>query len=261
VIAAVRKYGAWVRLEGTAVAAYRVQLFLSLFGWVVPLAFMALWNTAASNSGVMTSGQSTAYYIVLLVATNFGISGDIIFSFGPMVYSGELSTLLMMPYSSVLVILARPVVTAVIRSLPLVVIIPLMAIAMNASFTRDPLVIAAAVGLGLLGWISTVAFSWLYALAALWVGKWNGIMGLLSGVQWVLGGLVAPSAFMPTWLAWCMRLSPFWLAEGGMGELLAGVMALQWWMPVSAVGWIVVLGLLFRLAWPRAMRRFEAVGI
>jgi ABC-type uncharacterized transport system permease subunit len=148
-----------------------------------------------------------------------------------------------------------------IQSLPLVIVIPLLAIMMNAEFTDNPTVVLSAIGLFILGWISAVAAGCLYALLALWFGKWGGIMGLLNGLQWVLGGLIAPSPFMPDSIAWIMRLSPFWLANGGAGELLSGTIQPQWWMAVVGIGWPVVLLVGFRFAWRGAMKRFEAVGI
>jgi ABC-type uncharacterized transport system permease subunit len=252
---------AWAGIEFKATSAFRPQLMVGLFGWVVPFAFMALWNTASQGTGIMTPSQTTAYYLIQLVTTNLAIGTWIVFGFGPAVYSGELSTLLMMPFSPVLALLAKPLVRTGIQVIPLILVVPLFSVAMNAEYVSDPLTIAASVGLYVLGWISATLAGCLWALTALWFGKWGGIMGLLNGLEWLLGGLIAPSAFMPDALAWAMHLSPFWLGAGGAGELLSGAISPAWWMLAVGLCWPVVLLIAFRHLWKVSMRRFEAVGI
>ena len=256
-----RGLGAWCRLETQAAMAFRAQMLTSIFGWVVPLAFMALWGFAASSSGVMTPGQTVAYYLVQLVATAITLPAGVIFGFGQAVYSGGLSGLLLMPFPSILAIMAQPVVRAVIGALPLVIVVPILSYTLGADFDVGFPTALAAIGLGVLGWVATLAFCCVCGLSALWMGKWDAILSLVLGIQWIFGGLIAPSVFMPGWLRWAMRLSPLWLSGGGVGELLSGTVGLAWWMPTVIIGWIVALLLLFRWAWPRAMRRFEAVGI
>jgi ABC-type uncharacterized transport system permease subunit len=257
----VRGFGAWFKLEATATAAFRAQMFVSLFGWVVPFAFMALWKVAAADSPVMAPGQTTAYYLVMLVLTNLSITASLIFGFGPLVYTGELSTLLMMPLSPAFAVIAKPIARGLIRALPLVVAVPLLGWGMGARFASSPDAVLGGIALAMLGTVAATMTAAVFALSALWFGKWDGIMGLFNGVQWVLGGLVAPSVFMPAWLAWTMRLSPLWAAQGGCAEALSGSVAPRWWMFAAPVGWIVVMAAAWRWAWPRAMRRFEAVGI
>ena len=257
----VRGLGAWCRLEAQAALMFRAQLLTSVFGWVVPLAFMALWGFAASGSGVMTQGQTTAYYLVQLAATTIGFPAGLVFGFGSSVYSGGLSALLLMPFPSIMAIMAQPIVRAVMSSLPLVVVIPVLSWSLGADFSAGWLTGLAAIGLFLLGWVSTIVFCCVCGLSALWMGRWDAIMSLLLGIQWIFGGLIAPSVFMPGWLMWTMRLSPLWLGGGGAAELLSGTVRLAWWMPVVAVVWISALILTFRVLWPCAMRRFEAVGI
>ncbi|MCL1838165.1 MAG: hypothetical protein FWG47_02475 [Propionibacteriaceae bacterium] len=252
---------AWLRLESRAAFMYRAKLMIGLFGWVVPLAFMALWNLAADGSGIMSANQTSAYYLVILLTTNLFLGGEIIFGFASRVYTGELSGLMLMPFPSLLAILPAPLMQALIRCAPLTVALGLLTWALDADFQISVFTALIAVLLGFFGWIASVLFCYLYALTALWIGKSEGILGLFFGFWWVLSGLVAPSVFMPGWLGWVMRLSPLWLAVGGMGELLSGVVTPSWWMPVSLGVWIAGLAALLRWAWPRAMRRFEAIGI
>ncbi|MDR1119204.1 MAG: ABC-2 family transporter protein [Bifidobacteriaceae bacterium] len=259
--ALLRGFGAWFKLELKAAAAFRAQIVMSLLGWVVPFAFMALWNTAAAGTDVMTPGQTTAYYLVMLVVTTLSRDGDLIFGMGRMVYTGELSTLLMMPFPPVLAVLGRPFATIIILAFPLAVVAPLLAWAMGAQFATGLGAVLAGLALGLIGALADMMTAAVFSLAALWFGKWDGIMGLYFGVGWVLGGLVAPSSFMPDWLAWAMRLSPVWARQGGCAELLSGALAPKWWMFAVAATWVGVMALAWRRLWPRAMRRFEAVGL
>ena len=256
-----RGLGAWCRLETQATLAFSALMLTSIFGWVVPLAFMALWGFVAAGSGIMSPGQTVAYYLVQLAATALTFPSGIVFGFGHAVYSGELSSLLLMPFPPILAIMAQPVVRAVIAASPLVIVVPILSYALGADFSVTWTTAVAAIGLGLLGWVATIAFCCVAGLSALWMGRWDAILSVLLGIQWIFGGLIAPSVFMPGWLKWSMRLSPLWLSGGGVGELLSGTVGLAWWMPAAIVGWIVVLICAFRLLWPRAMRRFEAVGI
>ncbi|MDR1449894.1 MAG: ABC-2 family transporter protein [Propionibacteriaceae bacterium] len=254
-------FRAWSKLTVKATAAFRVELIVSLLDWVVPLAFMALWNTAAASSGIMSPGQTTTYYLVQLVTSNLSLSGSLIFGLGPLVYSGELSVLLLMPLPPIIPLATESIVNRLIRSAPLVVAVPLMAWFMKAGSSADWRSVLLASVLGLLGWSAATLAAAVYALSTFWFGKWGGIMGLFIGLQWVLAGLIAPSPFLPDWLAWSMRLSPLWAAQGGLAELLSGVVAFQWWMFPVVLGWIAVLLAAWRWAWTRALRRFEAVGM
>ncbi|MDR1186461.1 MAG: hypothetical protein LBK95_03215 [Bifidobacteriaceae bacterium] len=213
---------AWLRVEAVATASFRAQLFVSLLGWVVPFAFMALWNTAAAGSGVMTPGQTTAYYLVQLVTTSLSVTTALIFELGYLVYTGDFAIYLVMPFPAVAALLARPVIRNLLQSVPLVLVVPLLAWAMRADFTSDPLVWLAAFALYLLGTVAALLTAAVYALAALWFGKNDGLLSLFAGISWVLGGFIAPSSFLPDWVAWTMRLSPLWAGQGGFGDLLSG---------------------------------------
>ena len=58
-----------VRAELTANAAYRAQLVLSAFGWVVPLVMLVIWQAATAERADVTAGQITAYFLVILLLT------------------------------------------------------------------------------------------------------------------------------------------------------------------------------------------------
>lgn len=256
-----RSLAAWCRLEAQAALSFRVQLMTQVFGWVVPLAFMALWGFATNATGIMTQGQTTAYYLVQLVMTTLTFTYEVVFGLGMSLYSGELSMLVLMPFPPILSVMAKPVIRAVIGSVPLIIIVPLLSWTLRADYAVEPATVVAAIMLGMVGWLSTLAFCCVCGLSAFWMGKWDAVLSLVLGVQWVLGGLIAPSVFTPPWLAWTMRLSPLWLGSGGVAELLSGAVPLAWWMPVVGAGWAVGLIVAFRVAWPHAMRRYEGVGI
>ena len=56
---------ALLRAELQAAAAYRAQLILGIFGWVVPLAFMVLWTGAAGGGGRRSADRCWAVHDVL----------------------------------------------------------------------------------------------------------------------------------------------------------------------------------------------------
>ena len=248
-----------MRLTALSTVAYRLTLFLSLLSWVVPLAFMALWSNAAAGSGVMTTQQTTTYYLVLFVTSNLAIGGYLLFGMGPMVQTGQLASMLMMPLSPVRTLVAGALSETLIRSVPLVVAVPLLGWALNVHI--EVRYIPAAALMFMLGWVSAALAAAVYSLLALYFQKGLGIAGLFTGIEWLLAGMIAPSLFLPQAMQTVMRGSPLWAAGGGMAEVLSGATTPQWWMFAVPAAWIVGLSIAWHFGWRKALVRFEAVGL
>ena len=248
-----------MRITAYGTVAYRLTLFLSLLSWVVPLAFMALWANAADGSGVMTTQQTTTYYLVLFITSNLAIGGYLLFGMGPLVQSGQLASWLLMPLSPVRNIVAGALAETLIRSVPLMVAVPLLGRALNVQIEWRYL--PTALLMFALGWVAAALAAAVYSLLALYLQKGNGIAGLFSGIEWLLAGMIAPSLFLPQVMRTVMRGSPLWAAGGGAAELLSGATPPQWWMFAVPVAWIVGLSAAWRFGWHKALIRFEAVGL
>lgn len=254
--------GALVRAELQAASAYRAQLVIGLFGWVVPLAFMALWRGAAADDPVsgITVEQFTTYFSILLVTTNLSIGMPVVAGLSGQVHSGQLSAILLRPHHPILPLVARALAQKAFRLPPLLVIVPLLVVLGDGAVTDDlgPWLLAPVVAV--LGLIASVYLAGIVATVAFWMTKSSGVQGLLTGLEWLVGGLVAPIALLPGVLPEILRHQPLWFAIGAPAELVAGMGDHSPWMVAEAVLWIAVLDRMFRSVWRRALARYEAVG-
>lgn len=258
----VRVAATLLRAELQARAAYRAQIAIGAFGWVVPLAFMALWRGAAEDGPItgISQAQFTTYFAVLLVVSNFWIIGDVVFGTAGRIHSGQLSAMLLRPLPPTLVPVAEGVAVNVYRAPVALVGMPIVIAAAGGTVTREPGDWLLAVAIAVVGIVAVTYVGALVACVAFWMTKADGLMGLVIGLQWVLGGMVAPIALMPGVLPQVLSHQPFWYAAGAPAEIAAGIGHHSAWVLVEAAVWVVVLHLVFRASWRRALRRYEAVG-
>ena len=255
-------YAGMVRAEMQAASAYRAQLLLSVLAWVVPLAFLALWRSAAANGpvGGITATQFSTYFCLLLVTTNLQLSMPVIFVFGWLVYSGQMSALLVRPCHPVHQVIARGIAEKVYVLPGLVVIVPVALVLTGGSVSGTPSAWLVAILATLLGTVAVVYLAAMAGAIAFWMTKAQGVQGLLVGAEWVLGGIVAPVALLPGPWPDIVRHQPFWYADAAGPEILSGISEPSLWIVVEAAVWVVALHLLYRALWRRALSRYDAVG-
>ncbi len=255
-------YSGMVRAELQAASAYRAQLVLSVLAWVVPLAFLALWRSAAADGpvGGITATQFSTYFCLLLVTTNLQLSMPVIFEFGWLVYSGQMSALLVRPCHPIHQVVARAVAEKAYVLPGLVVIVPVALALTGGSVTGTPFAWLVAVLATLLGTLAVVYLAAMAGAIAFWMTKAQGVQGLLVGAEWVLGGIVAPVALLPGPWPDIVRHQPFWYADAAAPEILSGISAPSVWIVAEAAVWVLGLHLLYRVLWRRALLRYDAVG-
>ncbi len=257
-----RVYGGLLRAEVQAATTYRSQLILGALGWVVPVAFMALWRSAAAGGDVagITAPQFTTYYAVLMFTSALQLSRMLSFGIEPLVHSGELSALLLRPTHPMHVLVARGLAQLTYASAPLLVVVPALVYFLGGTVSDDAGQWLLAAALGPLGFLAEVYLALMMGAVALWVTRSAAIAGLLFGAEWLIGGIVAPVALFPGILPDLLRHQPLWFAIGAPAEALSGISRLSPWVLAEAAAWVVVLHLLFARVWRRGMLRYEAVG-
>lgn len=257
-----RVYGALLRSELQAAWSYRAQLVLGALGWVVPVVFMALWRGAAGGGDVagITSAQFATYYAIVLLTTSLQISQILSFEVEPLVHSGELSALLLRPAHALHVLVARGLAQLTYKLTPLVLVVPALVLLLGGSVTSDAGQWWLAAGLVPLGFLSIVYLGLIMGSLALWLTRSAALSGLLFGMEWLVGGLVAPVALMPGPLPQVLRHQPLWFAIGAPAELVSGIVALSPWVLLEALAWVVLLHVAFARMWQRGLLRYEAVG-
>lgn len=255
-------YAGLLRAELQAASAYRAQLVLSAFAWVVPLAFMALWRGASSAAPVsgIAQGQFTAYFALLLATTSLQVILPVIFMFGDLVYSGQLSALLLRPGHAMHTIVARAVSHKAFSVPVLLVLVPVVLVTTHATIAASPATVVIAVLTCVLGLVGSTYLAAMAGALAFWMTKAQGVQGLLVGAEWILGGIIAPVALLPGPLATVVPHQPLWFADAALPELLSGIRAASPLMVLEAAAWVIVLHLAYRLLWQRALRKYEAVG-
>jgi ABC-2 type transport system permease protein len=258
----VRVYGGLLRSELQAASSYRAQLVLGALAWVVPVAFMALWRGAAAGGDVagITGPQFTTYFAVVMLTTSVQLSQILSFEVEPLVYSGELSALLLRPHHPLHVLVARGLAQLTYKLTPLLLVVPALVVFLDGSVSRDVGQWFLAAGLAPFGFLAVVYLGMMMGSLALWVTRSAALSGLLFGAEWLIGGLVAPIALMPGPLPDLLRHQPLWFAIGAPAEAVSGISRLSPWMLVEALAWVVVLHVAFARMWRRGVRRYEAVG-
>ncbi len=255
-------YAGLLRSELEAASAYRAQLVLGLLNWVVPLAFLALWRGAASTGPVqgISGAEFSTYFCLLLVTTNLQLAFPVIFGFGHLVYSGQLSASLLRPLHPLHPVIARGLAEKTYQLPPLLMLIPLALWLTGGRVHADAGDWLIAATLTVLGTVGVVYLSAMSAALAFWMTKAQGVQGLLVGAEWILGGIVAPIGLLPGGIGDVLRHQPLWFADGAGPEILAGIGRHSWWLAPEAAAWVVALHLAYRALWRRALLRYEAVG-
>ena len=255
-------YAALLRAELQAASAYRAQLVLGALAWVVPLAFMALWRGASSATPVegISQGQFTTYFALLLATTSLQVMLPVIFMSGGLVYSGQLSALLLRPIHAIHTIVARAVAGKVFSMPVLLVLVPVVLLTTDARLALSPSTVVIAVLTCALGLVGSTYLAAMAGALAFWMTKAQGVQGLLVGAEWILGGIIAPVALLPGPLAAAVPHQPLWFADAALPELLSGIRAASPFMVLEAAAWVVVLHVAYRLFWRRALAKYEAVG-
>lgn len=256
----VRAQLALTRMELSALSAYRAQILLGAFSWVVPLVMMVLWLNA--DAGSVDPGRLTAYFLTTLVLTSLNPLGYLVFGFGRLVHDGRLSALLLRPVHPATAILAQGLARAVVGLPAVVAMVAAVVAFVDASFSADPRTLGWATVLFVLGLIGVGQLSTMVGTIAFWSTKAEGMQSVIFVGEWVLGGLVAPFAVISGWFARIGYFQPFFLALGGPAELVSGLRSPETAPGLALVGvaWVVALHLLGRVVWRAGMARFEAVG-
>jgi ABC-2 type transport system permease protein len=257
-----RVYAGLLRAEVQAASTYRSQLVLGALGWVVPVAFMALWRGAASGGAVdgIDAGQFTTYFAVILLTTSLQLSRNLSFGIEPLVWSGQLSALLLRPHHPVHALVARGLAELTYKLSPLVVVVPLLVVGLGGVTTSDVGQWLLAALLVPLGFVCEVYLALIMGSLALWITRSSAVTGLLFGFEWVLGGLVAPVVLLPGVLPEVLRHQPLWFALGAPAEAISGISVLTPWVLAEAAAWALLLHLAFARLWRAGTRRYEAVG-
>jgi ABC-2 type transport system permease protein len=243
---------------------YRSFFFVLAFGWMIPpLIYMFVWSTAALENPIsgLTRGDFIAYYLVLILVNQITYS-QTNWTVGDSIRDGSLSHLLMRPMPPIFHTLASEIAGKVVYMVFVLPVVGLLALILHPSLTltldKSLLFLLSLC----LAWALRFFWGYWLALLAFWAARANALLALQDALIFLLGGLVAPYALLPSPLQVLSTWLPFRYMTGFPVELLTAHLSpaeLASGLTIQ-VGWLVVALLLYSIIWRRGLKHFSAVG-
>lgn len=259
-------YAAFLRVAIAIELQYRASSVIWLLGIVVePVIYLAVWSAAAEAQGGEIGGYGprdfAAYYLVLTLVNQI-TQGWHMWEFQYRVQQGQFAFLLLRPVHPIHGDLAENLAHKAIMQVALLPMLGALAFAFQPRFTAEPWALALFLPALALAFALRFVVEWALALACFWTTRIMAVNQTYFAVLFFLSGRVAPIALLPVSLQWTADALPFrWMiafpVELALGRLTpaqaaTGFAAQTVWLGLSALG-------LYAL-WPRALRRFSAVG-
>jgi ABC-2 type transport system permease protein len=220
-----------------------------------PLIGMFVWSAVYPEDAYVAT-----YYVALLLVTVMTESFEQ-FTFSEKVYNGMISHDLLRPQPVVIDTIGANIATRLWLTAMGVPVALLVGFAFGVSLTWTA--VLAAVPVFVLGATLTFLGTFLLSLTAFWTERVHAIVGFGWIVNSLVGGTVAPLAFLPAPWHWVGEVLPFYgmlglpadVAAGrvhGIAPLVAGLAYQSAWIAMF-IGAAV-------LAWRAGIRRYTVVG-
>ncbi|WP_238006537.1 ABC-2 family transporter protein [Dactylosporangium sp. AC04546] len=258
-------YPALVRSATLVAATYRGRVVLSVLTGFFPLLTMAVWLTVVAEGGPpagWTTGDFLSYYAAATLLWN--LSGDrVVWQWDADMRSGDLSVRLLRPVHPF-----HQYATSDLghRVVFLTVLAPALAIAAllvpGLDYPIGPVRLAAVAVALVLAYAVGLLMASTFALIGFWSTQTSAVWLLWWGLGSFTSGWVAPLALMPDWLRTAAVVLPFRTAMGFPIELLMGRLDARQtaYGFIVGLGWLAAFALLYRFAWRRGVRRYQAVA-
>lgn len=245
---------------------YRVANYFYMIGMIAePVIYLVVWSTVAEESGGrvggLSPGQLAAYYIVWTLVRNMNIVFTP-YGWEERIREGQLSGDLLHPIHPIvrdLGFFAGWKLVVIILWLPLAAFLALVFKPELAPSLLDIAVFSVAIWGAYL--IRSLNQSTL-GMATFWTTRVGPIFQLYIAAELLLSGRLVPLTLMPAWVQSLADWLPFkWTfgfpIEALVGNLPTGDLARGL---VLQLFWICVGGVVLRLAFRFAVRRYSAVG-
>lgn len=243
---------------------YRSFFFILAFGWMIPpLAAMFAWLAATDQGSLpsFTRDSFIGYYLVLILVNQITYA-QANWTLGDVIREGNLNFWLTRPLAGFWNVLAGEMAGKTVYLLFVIPVIFLLAIIFKPEIQTSSLQICLFLIATSLAW--ALRFMWGFWLASLafWTSRADGLLALQDGLVFLLSGMVAPLALLPDRLQHIARILPFHAMIGAPVDILIGS------TPLNQVGaslliqiiWVLIAGILCRVAWHNGLRRYSALG-
>jgi ABC-type uncharacterized transport system permease subunit len=220
-----------------------------------PLVGMFVWAAVYPQNRYVAT-----YYVALILVTIMTQSFEQ-FTFSSKIYSGTITYDLLRPQPVVVNVIGTNIAMRIWLTVMGVPIVLLTGFAFDVSLSLNAVLVA--VPVSILGAALTFLWTFVLSLTAFWTERVQSVIGLGSTLISLIGGTVAPLAFLPEPWRGISAALPFYgmlglpadVAAGrtrGLQPILTGV-ALQ-------TGWIALFAAVAALLWRSGIRRYTAVG-
>jgi ABC-2 type transport system permease protein len=231
-----------------------------------PVVFMAVWSSAALNSGGTVSGFTTneiSAYFILAMLINHATMAWVMWEWDARVRNGELSYLLLRPNH----VFHRDLgenITFKLATFPVMLgtAVLLMA-ATHPHFSVTPHALAALLPCLLMAFCLRFTVDWMCAMGAFFTTRVDALNVLYFFVLLLFSGQMGPLPFLPKPLQVIADFLPFRWTVDFPARLMMGKLADSEILPglAAQAAWCVVICGLCVFVWRKGVRGYTAVGI
>jgi viologen exporter family transport system permease protein len=259
-------YAAFFRVSLAIEMQYRAANAIWLTGMIIePVVYLAVWIAVAQAQGGSVLGYTpsdfAAYYLVFSYVNQF-TSDWHMWEFQSRIQFGQFAFSLLRPIHPIHGDLAENIAHKLAMQVPMLPVLAVLAWVFHAHAPVERWALLAFVPALLLAFAVRFVWEWAFALSCFWTTRISAVNRTYFAVLMFMSGRVAPVDLLPHGLQLLGDALPFrWMVafpvELAIGrvtphEALVGMAAQAVWIALGAVT--------LALVWPRAVKRFAAVG-
>lgn len=259
-------YATFIRVSLSTEMQYRAANVIWLMGMIMePVIYLSVWSAVAQAQGGSVSGFSpsdfAAYYLVYAWVNQF-TSDWHMWEFDARIQHGQLAFQLLRPVHPIHGDVAENLAHKVSQQATMLPVLIVLGLVFHARAPIEPWALAMSVPALALAFAVRFLWEWSLALSAFWTTRISAVNRAYFVVLMFLSGRVAPVGLLPQVLQTAGDMLPFrWMVAFPVELLIGRVTPHQaLWGLVAQLGWIAGGGVVLRLLWPRAVRRFASVG-
>lgn len=258
--------GGWVLVQATWLSwmQHRTFFFILAFGWMIqPLIFLFVWATAAGDEtiGGLTRGEIIGYYLVLILVNQITYA-QTNWTVGDLIRGGDMNRLLLYPMSPLYNTVASEMAGKVVYLTFVAPVVVVLALWLRPEMEITAVTLLAFLPALLMAWLLRFLWGYWLALLAFWATRADGLLALQDALVFLLGGMVAPTVFLPDGLRLAATLLPFRYMAAFPAEVLTGMLDTRQMLTGFAIQgfWLAAAIVLYQLMWRRGVGHYEAVG-
>lgn len=258
-------YTGLVRSSAQVALTYRGRLVLGVVTGLFPFLMLAVWLTVVAESGPpagWTTSDFLSYYTAAAVLWHLS-GGHVVWQWDSDLRSGDLSARLLRPVHPFHQYAAADLGYRVVYLVSLLPALAVVALLLpGVRYDLDPARAAAFAAAVVLAYLTSLLMASTFALVGFWSTQTANVWMLWWGLGLFVSGWIAPVELMPGWLREVAVVLPFRATVGFPIELLMGRLDAAGTAYAFGTGtaWLVGFAVVYRVAWRRGIRRYQAVA-